>query len=257
MLLQRIHEVERPVAYVSRAFNQRERNWSTIEQEAFAVYHCIITLERYLLGHHFTVQTDHDNLRYIDSGSSPKLSRWRMRLQMFSFDVHHIKGVDNVVADALSLCFVAQTRGTISQSPERTADSSEKVRESSATTNEDCNGASIVDDDDTLRHEHIASVHGSLVGHRGVQQTVQLLRGAGVGWRSVEADVRKYIAACPTCQKIRLGRASMDAALQTTAVDTPFEVLAVDTIGPLPQDSDGNRYIVVVIDSFTRFVTTC
>jgi hypothetical protein len=33
-----------------------------------------------------------------------------------------------------------------------------------------------------------------------------------------------------------------------------MEQLAVDTIGPLPEDAQGNKYIIVFIDAFTRFV---
>src|SRR5690606_18017100 len=40
----------------------------------------------------------------------------------------------------------------------------------------------------------------------------------------------------------------------TTVVDQPFEVVALDTIGPLPEDESGNRYLIVLVDCFSRFV---
>ena len=46
----------------------------------------------------------------------------------------------------------------------------------------------------------------------------------------------------------------MAAELHTTAVYEPWEVVAVDTIGPLPTDANGFKYIIVFIDAFTRFV---
>ena len=34
---------------------------------------------------------------------------------------------------------------------------------------------------------------------------------------------------------------------------TPFELVSIDICGPLPQTSNGNRYIVSMIDKFSRF----
>ena len=34
----------------------------------------------------------------------------------------------------------------------------------------------------------------------------------------------------------------------------PFECIAVDTLGPLPIDEDGNCYLICIIDCFSRFI---
>ena len=36
-----------------------------------------------------------------------------------------------------------------------------------------------------------------------------------------------------------------------------MEVISADTIGLLPEDEFGNKFILVVIDQFTRFVELC
>ncbi len=48
----------------------------------------------------------------------------------------------------------------------------------------------------------------------------------------------------------------MTATIKTIKVCQPLagEEWSVDTIGPLPADEEGNCYVLVVIDSFTRFV---
>ena len=49
--------------------------------------------------------TDHANLIYLKDSSDPKVLRWMVSIQEYDFDVQHIKGVDNKVADAFSrLC---------------------------------------------------------------------------------------------------------------------------------------------------------
>jgi len=40
----------------------------------------------------------------------------------------------------------------------------------------------------------------------------------------------------------------------TCASNNPFEVLPLDHIGPLPEDSHGNEHILVIIDAFSRWV---
>ena len=37
-------------------------------------------------------------------------------------------------------------------------------------------------------------------------------------------------------------------------VRQPWERLNIDTIGPLPPDKHGNKYIMVIIDVFSRFI---
>jgi hypothetical protein len=40
----------------------------------------------------------------------------------------------------------------------------------------------------------------------------------------------------------------------TAASYEPMSLLSIDTIGPLAEDEDGNAYMIVIIDCFTRWV---
>jgi hypothetical protein len=51
---------------------------------------------------HFTLLTDHKNLIYIDSETSHKVKRWKLAIQEYDFDIQHILGRLNVIADAFS-----------------------------------------------------------------------------------------------------------------------------------------------------------
>src|SRR3546814_10379192 len=120
-------------------------------------------------------------------------------MQEFDFEVRHIAGKDNVVADGLSRCLVIQHAADIQQ------------------------------------------VHNAVVGHRGVQKSLTMLRSLGLEWEGMNADVAEFVRSCPTCQKVRLGQGSIAAAIRTTVVKEPFEVVAIDTVGPLPTDEGGNK----------------
>ena len=241
MLLQRINGKEMPVSFVSKAFTPVESRWSTIEQECFGVVFSIESLQHHLRGHQFVVETDHRNLLYLQKASAPKIIRWRLRLQEYSFEVKHIPGRTNVVADGLSRCCVGED---VSSEADTSGDDVGRVDSQSSDASTVAPGPS----------EAIQRVHNSVMGHRGVELTIALLREGGESWPSMKHDVEEFIRTCAVCQKVRLGQGSMAAALATTTVKEPFEVVAIDTIGPLPADAYGNEYIVAVIDCFTRYV---
>ena len=60
-------------------------------------------LQGYLLGKYFECETDHNNLQWIEALLNPAIIRMRVFLQSFHFDVRHIPGKLNSVADYLYL----------------------------------------------------------------------------------------------------------------------------------------------------------
>ena len=92
----------RVVACISHKFTKAESRWKTIEQEAFAMVYALQHWRDILYGHHFILETDHRNLTYIHGGSSPKLTRWLLILQEFSYGTVHLDGESNVLPDLTS-----------------------------------------------------------------------------------------------------------------------------------------------------------
>ena len=66
--------------------------------------------------------------------------------------------------------------------------------------------------------------------------------------------VTRYIKECPICQKLDYRAVKNHTTPFTVHSNAPMEVISADTIGPLPEDEFGNKFILVVIDLFTRFV---
>lgn len=74
------------------------------EKELLAL---VIVLEKwrpYLLGSHFTITTDHHNLKFlleqrITNSSQPK---WSVELMGYDYDINYKKGKENILADELS-----------------------------------------------------------------------------------------------------------------------------------------------------------
>ena len=104
VLSQVIDEQEHPVAFASRQLNSAESKYATIEKEALAIKWGIQYFRHYVYGTHFTIQTDHNPLRWLMSmkDSSQRLTRWALALQDYDFDIEYRKGSENGNADALS-----------------------------------------------------------------------------------------------------------------------------------------------------------
>jgi len=96
---------DRPIEFISKSFSREQRRWSTAEQEAYAIFYALRKFDYLLRDVKFTIQTDHKNLIYINTDGSAKVKRWKLLVQEYDFDIVHIPGVDNPIADAFSrLC---------------------------------------------------------------------------------------------------------------------------------------------------------
>lgn len=94
----------RPVSFFSKKFNRYQLNYSVIEKEALALVWSLQHFEVYVGGRPLVVYTDHNPLTFLQSFKCPnqRLMRWSLFLQAYALEIRHIKGVDNVIADALS-----------------------------------------------------------------------------------------------------------------------------------------------------------
>ena len=97
---------EKPVSFFSKKFNSYQLNYSTIEKEALALVWALKHFDVYVGSGvvPVVVYTDHNPLTFLNSLQCPnqRLIRWSLLLQSYWLDIRHIKGSDNVVADALS-----------------------------------------------------------------------------------------------------------------------------------------------------------
>ncbi|CEM34297.1 unnamed protein product [Vitrella brassicaformis CCMP3155] len=97
--------IDRPVAYASRKLRGNEPTYAAQEREALAVINFIKYFRPYLYRVHFTVVTDHRSLQSLPKAyekGNPRLLRWSVLLQHYSFSVIWKPGRENHLADALS-----------------------------------------------------------------------------------------------------------------------------------------------------------
>ena len=76
-----------PIAYESRTFIPAERNYPTGERELCAVVHALKIWRCYLWGNRFTVKSDHEPLKYLQSKGtlSNRQARWSEFLSAYDY----------------------------------------------------------------------------------------------------------------------------------------------------------------------------
>lgn len=104
ILSQNFDGKELPIAYASKTFTPGEKNKSTIEKELTAIHWAVIYFRPYIYGRRFRVKSDHRPLAYLFGTKNPssKLTRMRLDLEEFDFEIEYIKGKENTGPDALS-----------------------------------------------------------------------------------------------------------------------------------------------------------
>jgi hypothetical protein len=95
---------ERVVAYASKKLLPRERLYSVIELETYAVIFGLNKFDHYLFGRDIELQSDHKPLSFLASlqNHSPRLARWNLILSKYCITATHKKGSLNGNADGLS-----------------------------------------------------------------------------------------------------------------------------------------------------------
>lgn len=242
-LFQVVEGKEVPIAFMSKSFDARECGWSTPEKECYAIYYSLVKFEYLLRDIHFTIRTDHKNLTYMNDSVNRKVYNWKLKIQHFDFDIEYLPGELNTVADGFS----------------RILESKYNKNSEINNTGEDSENAEYICIIDELKldadtYNKISAVHNSVTGHHGVERTYDKLIQSGQHWFKMREHIKKYIKQCPACQKMNVIKTPIHTHPFTVAAYGPWERLNIDTIGPLSPDEEGNQYIIVIIDCFTRFV---
>ena len=107
---------------------------------------------------------------------------------------------------------------------------------------------------DALREEVLSDLHeGKMGGHLGADKTLGRLRERFY-WPGHYSHVREWCRDCAVCASRKSPPASRRAPLQPITTSYPLQLVATDIMGPLPESTAGNSYILVVADYFTRYV---
>jgi hypothetical protein len=96
----------RPVLFYSRKLLPAEMNYATPDKELLAIVQTLKKYRHYLQGTKYPVivKSDHQNLKTFTTTKTlnARQARWAEELSSYDFVIEHVKGKENIVADALS-----------------------------------------------------------------------------------------------------------------------------------------------------------
>jgi hypothetical protein len=101
------------------------------------------------------------------------------------------------------------------------------------------------------------NVHNDLLGHAGTYVTLQRALRNNRSWgtrKQMLSDIDGFIRGCDSCQKMRKRR-SATLVDRHTISGSPFSELSIDMLKLPDPDSLGMKYVVVVVDSFSHWVS--
>ena len=107
---------------------------------------------------------------------------------------------------------------------------------------------------ETMREDVLHACHGAAsAGHPGRKRTQERVSSTYF-WFRMSRDIRRFVEECIPCARNSLeGRKARFPCVGNQA-GLPMEKVHMDFVGPLPRTPDGNEFILVMLDSFTRWI---
>ena len=104
-----------------------------------------------------------------------------------------------------------------------------------------------------LRNDVLLTYHDSVLGgHQGVDRTYNSIRQKYF-WPKMFSDIDIYVKSCTTCQRVKVNRHAQRAPLQPLPIGDVFSRLHIDILGPLKTSPEGYKYVLLVVDSFSKW----
>lgn len=269
------NDEEKVICYLSRTLSRTEKNYTPTERECLAVLWAIEKLRPYLEGSKFTVITDHYSLLWLNNLRDPqgRLARWAVRLQQFQFEIIHRKGKEHLVPDALSRAVpevnvvestlikdnwyrkqIKAVQALPEKFPGWRIDGGNLYRHVTQNSFEREDGRWKLVIPREKRRDILLECHDEILGgHGGVRSTYDRITKQYF-WPKMRQDIANYVKSCHICQTTK-PQLQKKAGLMVsrTNVKSPWELLSTDLIGPLPRSNRGYKYILTVVDYFSKF----
>ena len=99
-----------------------------------------------------------------------------------------------------------------------------------------------------LGQHHNLELHG----HQGRKRTTKMVCNRYY-WPGMRADISRWVMACSGCRRRKTTRPMNNGLTQLTLASEPWTVVGIDIYGPLPTTEDGYKWILTIVDQFSRW----
>jgi transposase InsO family protein len=267
-----------PLGFFSRKLEDAQAKWSAFDRE---LYTCVEGIRHFgfiLEGRSFTIYTDHKPLvGALARVSDPWMARQCRHLAyvaVFTVDIRHVAGQDNMAADVLSRPpvssitapssssqVVADLRGIAAR--QLSCPSTLQAAKSPSLQVKACEveGVSLLCDMSTGRLRPLVpeadrpmvfnAIH--CVAHPGIRATRRMM-AARFLWPGMQSDIAIWCRSCVACQRAKVTRQPREPVHPSAIPKRRFSHVHVDLVGPLPVSANGYMYMLTMIDRTSRWL---
>ena len=286
VLQQYIDGVWTPISFFSRKLHPAEAKYSAFDKELLAMYLAVKKFRYFIEGRPFALLTDHKPLtfafRSVSDRWSPRQQRHLAFVSEFTTNVQHVRGVDNVVADALSrvvleddkpVAVVSALDGVWSNVVDYTTMSTQQSADAVI--------QQLVTDQKTSLRLIKCAIPGTTaqlwvdvstgrprplvpavltktifdanhqLSHAGSRAMRRMICDRFV-WPGMSKDIRQWARSCLSCQRAKIATHVSAPIAPLPIPSSRFESVHIDLVGPLPP-SQGFSYLLTIVDRFTRW----
>ena len=102
-----------------------------------------------------------------------------------------------------------------------------------------------------MQKKVVAQAH-SICGHMGVTKTFEQVQ-RNYYWSGFSKSVNVFCKVCDTCVRNKVVPRPRYPMKPIEVIVVPFHIVGIDIIGPSVRMRAGNRYILTIIDYFTKY----
>jgi hypothetical protein len=284
----------RPVLFYSRKLLPAEMNYCTADKELLAIVQTLKKYRHLLQGTKYPVivKSDHANLKTFTTTKvlNGRQARWAEELSAYDFTIEHVKGKENVVADALSRrpdyqenvneseegsllrevdgdlrinkAMMVSTYIDDEEIKEEIKESMKKHQEREGLSEDNeghqrFNGMIFVPknmEDKIIRKHHDGNEHG----HQGIARTMEKIQREYY-FAGMYRKIKKYIAQCDSCNRNKFTHQKPQGKLirDEEQATRPWQKITADFVEMPPTKSSLYRGVLnallVTVDTFSKY----
>ncbi|CAJ2653138.1 unnamed protein product [Trifolium pratense] len=101
----------------------------------------------------------------------------------------------------------------------------------------------------------LSEIHEGINGqHIGGRSLARKALRAGFYWPTMQADAKEHVKKCNKCQRHGDMHLAPPNELKTLSSPWPFSWWGMDLLGPFPTAAGQNKYLIVAVDYFTKWI---
>ena len=105
-----------------------------------------------------------------------------------------------------------------------------------------------------LKEVVLSGCHDEITtGHFSSRKTLSKIR-QNYFWKNMSQDCSLYVHSCVNCSTQKKANLTARAPLINYQAGNPLDRVHIDILGPFPISRSGNRYVLMLIDQFTRWL---